>query len=149
MSGLSVQALEPLRLMPGAVETITTLRKLGMRLVVISGTLDILIDTLLPDHPFDEVYANRIMFDESGSINGWESTPFDMDGKAVILRQISERDGIPLDRCAFIGDGTNDLWIARLAGMSVAFSPKCEKLEAEADTIIDSGDLRDVLPHIL
>ena len=62
----------------------------------ISGTLDLLLDTLFPDHPFDEVYTNRIAFDGDGRIAHWHATPFDMDGKGVALRSIALREDIPL-----------------------------------------------------
>jgi phosphoserine phosphatase len=144
-----LEALRPLTLFPGAREALDSLRNGGTRLVVVSGTVELLLDSLLPDHPFDEIYANRVFFDDSGHISGWEPTPFDMDGKATALREVAGREGIPLERCAFVGDGTNDLWIARTAGLTVAFNPKCERLEEEADAVVRSGDLRDVLPHLL
>ena len=58
-----IAAFEPLTLVPGARETLSILKEEGARLAVISGTLDLLLDTLFPDHPFDEVHTNRISFD--------------------------------------------------------------------------------------
>lgn len=143
-----VEALAPLRLVEGARETLSALKARGMRLAVISGTLDLLLDALFPDHPFDEVYANRIHFDAAGRIAGWTATPFDMEGKAVALRAIALREGIPLSRCAFVGDHANDLSAARLAGCCIAFNPKSAELEAVAQVIVRSRDLRAVLPHL-
>ncbi len=54
-----------------------------------------------------------------------------------------------MKRCAFVGDSSNDLWIARTAGFTVAFNPRCDNLEKEADAIVRSEDFRDVLPHLL
>src|SRR6185295_11635441 len=121
----------------------------GMRLVVISGTLDLLLDTFFPEHPFDEIYSNHIGFDDEERISHWRATPFDMQGKAQALRAVALREGIPLSRCAFVGDSSNDVWIARAAGFSVAFNPKCEELEREASVVVRSDDLRSVLPHLL
>ena len=138
-----------LRLVEGARETLSALKARGIRLAVISGTLDLLLDSLFPDHPFDEVYTNRIWFDERGLIAGWEATPFDMEGKGVALRAIALRDEVPLSRCAFVGDHSNDLSAARVAGFTVAFRPKSKELEAIAGAVVRSEDLRDVLPHLL
>jgi phosphoserine phosphatase len=138
-----------LTLVSGAKETLDALKSEGARLAVISGTLDLLLDTLFPDHPFDEVYTNRIAFDPEGRISHWHATPFDMDGKGVALRAIAMREGIPLARCAFVGDHVNDIAAARLAGFSIAFNPKSEELEALASAVVRSRDLRDILPHLL
>ena len=142
-------AFAPLSLVAGARETVHALKDAGIRLAVISGTIDVLLDTLFPDHPFDEVYTNRLAFDDDGRIAGWTATPFDMDGKAVALRAIAMREGIELSRCAFVGDHANDLPAARIAGFAVAFNPKSEELERAAGAVVRSRDLRDILPYLL
>ncbi len=142
-------AFAPLTLVDGTLEALRTLEASGVRLFVISGTLDLLLDTLLPEHPFEEVYANAIAFDDEGRIAGWRATPFDMDGKAMALRAIAMREGVPLSRCAFVGDSGNDAWIAKVAGMTVAFNPKTPEFEKLAAAVVRSDDLRDVLPPLL
>jgi phosphoserine phosphatase len=144
-----LDAIEPLRAIDGAREALETLRATGARLVVISGTLDLLLDTVLPGAPFDEVYTNRIGFDGSGTISGWTPTPFDLEGKAVALRSIAMRESIPLSRCAFVGDSSNDVPVARIAGFTVAFNPRSDELERQAGAIVRSDDLRSVLPHLI
>jgi HAD superfamily phosphoserine phosphatase-like hydrolase len=144
-----VEAMAPLRLIDGAREALDRLREAGCRLVVISGTLDLLLDTLFPGHPFDEVYTNRIGFADDGTISGWTATPFDLDGKAVALRTVALRDGVPLSRCAFVGDSSNDVSVARIAGRTIAFNPRCEVLAREAHRVVRSDDLRSVLPDLL
>ncbi len=143
------ESLAPLSLVGGARETLDALKEAGMRLAVISGTLDFLLDALFPDHPFDEVYANRIAFDEGGKIAGWTATPFDMEGKAVALRSIAMRESVPLARTAFVGDHANDLSAFRLAGLAVAFNPKDAELERAAHVVVRDRDLRAVLPHLI
>ena len=144
-----VAAMDCLTLIPGTREALAALKESGARLVVISGTLDLLLDTLLPDHPFDEVYCNRIQFDDDGRILAWSATPFDMSGKAVALKAVAMRERIDLSRTAFVGDSSNDLWIAREAGFTVALNPKTAEFEEVADAVVRSRNLRDVLPHLL
>ena len=144
-----IAALEPLRLVEGTHETLATLKESGVRLIVISGTLDFMLDTLLPEHPFDEVYCNRVQFEDDGRIRSWVPTPFDMQGKETVLRAIALREGFPLARCAFVGDSSNDIWIARRAGFTVAFNPKSKEFEEAADAVVRSANLRDILPHLL
>jgi len=144
-----VDGLTSLKLVPGTRETMDALRERGLRLIVISGTLDLLLDTLYPDHPFEEIFANRITFDGEGRIAGWEATPYDMKGKAEALRGFARRESIPLARCAFVGDSVNDVWIAREAGFSIAFNPRCEELERAAGAVVRGADLRAILPHLV
>lgn len=147
--GEILEGIADLRLVSGARETLGALKRAGCRLAVISGTLDICLDTLFPDHPFDDVHTNRIRFDLEGRIAGWEATPFDMDGKARALREIAAREEIPLERSAFVGDHSNDVAAARLAGLAIAFNPKSEEIERASHVVVRGDDLRALLPRLL
>jgi phosphoserine phosphatase len=144
-----VAAMTPLALVSGAHEALAALREAGCRLVAISGTLDLMLDTVFAGHPFHEVHANHIGFDGEGRISHWRATPFDMEGKAQLLRAIAMREGVPLARTAFVGDSSNDVWIARTAGFAVAFNPRSDELAAAASVVLRGDDLRAVLPHLL
>ncbi len=144
-----IEGFAPLELIPGTREMLNALSGTGARLIVISGTLDLMLHTLLPEHPFAEVYCNHIGFDDEGKISHWQATPFDMQGKETALRAVALREEIPLSRCAYVGDSGNDVWIADAAGFSIAFCPKSDELVAKADVVVDTGDLRDILPHLL
>jgi phosphoserine phosphatase len=137
-----------LSLVPFTREALAALKARGLRLVIISGTLDLMLHTLLPDGPFDEIHANHIGFDDEGRIAHWRATPFDMEGKERLLRAIALREGIPLARCAFVGDSENDVWVARAAGVSIAFNPRSDELERSSTVVVRSDDLRDLLPHL-
>jgi phosphoserine phosphatase len=136
-----VRGLRPIR---GAAEVLHELKARGYRLAVISGTLDVVLDEHFPEHPFDEVYTNHLHFDPGGRLAGWRATPYDMDGKARALEHLAERYGLPLSRCAFVGDNVNDLGIARIAGYTVAFNPKVPELEALAHAVVRGPSLRPV-----
>lgn len=144
-----VRGFEALALVPGTREALARLRDRGCRLFAISGTLDLMLNTLFPDHPFEEVWANHIGFDPEGRIDHWKATPFDMDGKAKVFRALLLRESVPAARSAFVGDSSNDVWIAREAGLCVAFNPNSAELEAEAGAIVRGDDLRDILPHLI
>lgn len=133
-----VRELQPVE---GAVETLHLLRDRGYRLAVISGTLDVVLDEFFPEHPFAQVFTNRLHFDAEGRLSGWEATPYDMEGKARALRHLADLHGLPLGQCAFVGDNANDLEIARVAGFAVAFNPKVEELERVAHRVVRSHSL--------
>ena len=134
-------------LMPGARECAFELADRGYGLGVISGSLNIGIESLFPDHPFDPVYINGIFFGEDGLVSRWEATPFDLQDKPTGLRLLAEEKGVGVEECAFIGDNFNDVDAAAAAGFSIAFNSKSEALDAVADVIIREKDLRQVLEH--
>ena len=140
--------IRQLSLMPGAVETLDTLREQGYILAVISGSIDLDIDTLLGTDYFGDVFINRIFFDDAGNITGGEPTPYDMENKATGLRVIAERESLQLEECVFIGDNENDVHIAKIAGLSVAFNSKSPQLDEIADVVIEKKDLREVLQYL-
>ena len=135
---------EQLQPIPGARQTILGLRKRGFRVVVISGTLDITLEVLLPGMPFDEVYTNRLFFDRNGLISGWSATPYDNEGKAHALDRICSRLAVPLGQTVFVGDNINDLHVMEMAGFAIAYEPKAESVRQTADVTV-CGDLRGVL----
>jgi phosphoserine phosphatase len=139
-----VEEVRALRPVDGAIEILHELRDRGYLLAVISGTLDVVLDEFFPEHPFCEVYTNGLEFDAAGRLTGWRATPFDMDGKARALDSLARLHGLPLARCAFVGDNVNDLGVARVAGFSVAFNPKCAELESIAHVVVRSPSLAPV-----
>lgn len=139
-----LEEVRKLRPIAGAMAALRMLRDRGYRLAVISGTLDVVIDEHFPDHPFESVFTNKLHFHENGQLASWEATRYDMEGKARALELLAEQAGIPLSRCAFVGDHLNDVPVARRAGYSVAFNPKCEELIAAATVTVRSESLEAV-----
>ncbi len=140
------KAIEGMRLMEGVFETLAALRKGGAALIVLSGSLDVVLEKFGLEACFDEIYLNRLQFDDDGELVGWTHTPYDVFDKAVGLKAVADRMGIPMDRTAFVGDNFNDVAVARVAGCSIAFNCKSDELARVADHIVPGGDLRAVLP---
>ncbi len=144
------EAISHLNLMEGAIETLNELKKRGIKLAVISGSLNIMLEKFIPNYEdyFDDVFLSRIYFDENGQINKIEATEYDMDGKALALRKIAEREKIDLKECVFIGDYLNDMKIIQEAGLGIAFNCQHDELKKAADVVIEKKDLREILKYI-
>jgi len=142
-----LEAISGLYLIHGARETLLELKGRGHLMAIISGTIDLVIDSLLPDHPFDYVFLNKVFFDRENRLKDWEATPYDVDGKVRALHDIAGRHQIAIERCAFVGDSFNDVDIAREAGFSVALNPKCDDLIEACDVTVRSRNLADLLPY--
>ena len=146
-----LKAIEPLKLMEGAMETLQELKKNNLKLAVISGSLNIVLEKFIPNYNeiFDDVFLSRIYFDENGNIVKVEATEFDMEKKAEALKQIAEREKISLKECVFVGDYLNDRKVIQEAGLGIAFNCEKEELKKLADIVIEKKDLREVLKYIL
>jgi len=142
--------IEGLKLMPGARETLDELKRRGLKLAVISGGLDFVLERFIPDAGtlFDRIMINRIAFDRKGRIERIEPTEFGSDSHKIDgLRQIAKELGVRLGECAFVGDSDNDISIAEGAGLSIGFRPSA-RLAKACDVVIRNKDLREVLAHI-
>jgi phosphoserine phosphatase len=144
-------ALKNLRLMCGAMETLKELKKNSLKLAIISGSLNVVLEKFIPDYNdyFDDVFLSRIYFDKGGYIEKVEATEFDIEKKAVALRKIAEREKIRLEECVFVGDFINDLKAIQEAGLGIAFNCEHDELKKVADVVVDRKDLREVLKYIL
>lgn len=140
-----VEAVREFEVCDGAMEAVHEIKRRGVHTAVISGTIDVVIDTLFPRHPFDDVFTNKILFDGDGRVAGWEATPYDLHGKPVALRDLAARHGVPLSRTAFVGDGENDVPLAGVVGYLVAFNPRSTELERRADCVIKNRSMIDLL----
>lgn len=134
---------------PGAPETLLALQQAGVRLAILSGSLDIVLEHFYGEVPFAEVLINRLRFDEQGRIAGGVHTPYDVEQKGAGLREIARRQGVPTSRVAFVGDNYNDVSAAAEAGLAVAFNPRSAELAAKAHVVLLEPDLRAILPHLL
>lgn len=137
-------------LMPGAIETLTELKKKGLKLAVISGSFNIILEKLIPDYNdfFNDVFLTRLYFGKDGQITKVEATEYDMDGKALALRKIAERERIKLEECVFVGDYLNDAKIMAEAGLGIAFNCHHDELKMIAEVVIEKKDLKEILRHI-
>jgi phosphoserine phosphatase len=146
-----LDAIKNLKLMEGALETIRELKKRNIKLGIISGSLNIILEKVLPNYKetFNDVFLSRIYFDKNRKINRVEATEFDMIHKATALKNIAKRENIKLSECVFVGDHENDVKVAQIAGLGIAFNCKSENLRKVADVVIDKKDLREILKYVL
>ena len=144
-----LKAIEGMTLMKGTYEVLEELRRGGARLVIISGSLNLVSEKFGLEPYFDAIFLNWIGFDDSGKLAEWKATPYDVWDKATGLRELAARWEIPMEKTAFIGDNFNDVAVAQAAGFSIAFNCKSDKLAQVADAVVPGNDLSRILPFLL
>ncbi|MDA3874485.1 MAG: phosphoserine phosphatase SerB [Kiritimatiellae bacterium] len=128
LAGLDASILpslaENLPITPGAEKLIHTLKKVGYRVVILSGGFDYFAHFLQQRLDIDEVHANTLDI-RDGKLTGQINGPV-VDGprKAKLLREIAEREGIRLEQVIAVGDGANDLPMLSIAGLGIAYRAK-------------------------
>ncbi|MCL0057913.1 HAD-IB family phosphatase, partial [Dehalococcoidales bacterium] len=138
-----------LALIPFSVGTEAVVRELKRRgyiLAIISDSYTLATEWLKRRLGFNYTIANELSLENdklSGEIKmplGWgkgeEQCLKHSVCKLTSLVHLSQKTGIPLDRCVAVGDNLSDVCMVEKAGLGIAFNPKHPKLEKAADIII-------------
>ncbi len=135
-------------IMKGASDTISALKRRGIKVAVVSGGFDVVANRVKDALDLDYAIANEFVV-KDGKVTGKVVGPVIEEGaKGKILEELAQKAGVPLDECVAVGDGANDISMLEKAGLGIAFNSK-PVLDKKADVVIKKKDLREVLPHIL
>ena len=141
--------LRPVPIIAGIKETVTELRRLGIRCVIVSGGLDMTARRIAEENGFDDHMANSLECDAQGRLTGEGVLRVDLTNKGKALRHFQNQYGISEERTVAIGNSFVDVSMFNGSGLSIAFNPIDDFVEKNADVVLRSRDLRDVLPPIL
>ena len=134
-------------LMKGAEETVSTLKENGFEVAIISGSFDIIADTIKGKLDVDNIFTNSLV-EEDGILTGEVTGPLVSGSKLDVLSKFIEEKGYTLDECVAVGDGANDISMIESAKYGIAFNAK-PALKENADIIVETRDLTDVLNVII
>jgi phosphoserine phosphatase len=148
LAGLSETVLQEVRdeilLTPGARTLISTLKKLGHSVAVVSGGFTDVIEPLIKDLGISHYRANTLEIVD-GALTGKVIGPvIDRAAKATALREFAALENVSLEQTIAIGDGANDLDMIALAGLGIAFNAK-PAVKAAADSSVSAPYLDSVL----
>lgn len=132
----------------GAEEVITTLRKAGFRVVLLSAGLSLTTERIEREIGVDYALANDVAV-EDGFLTGDVKVNVPLNGKLEVLQRVAGMFDVKLDECVAVGDDESLIHVFEHVGLGIAFNPVDERLERLARVIVKNGDLRHVLPHII
>jgi phosphoserine phosphatase len=139
-------------LVPGADETIRSLREAGVTVHLVTAGIEQAILPLAHHLGIDErlVHAVRLHFDESGAYRDFDRRSFlaKPGGKELVVHDVRARSK---GRAAFVGDGVSDLEARPAVDLFVGFGGVAvrPKVRDNADVYVTDADLRAVLPHLI
>lgn len=116
---------------PGVKETFKKLKKKGYKTALVSGGFKAQADRAQKDLGIDHIFAAcEYIWDEKGKLISWNLLPSDYEGKVEFIRLIMKEHDLKKDECAFVGDGRNDIPLAKAVGLAIAFNaaPELQKI---------------------
>lgn len=117
-------------LTPGAELLVSTLRRRGHRVAVLSAGFTWFCDDVRARLSIDRVHSN-VLEVEDGRLTGRLVGPIvNAHLKGELLERLLEEEGLPLEAAVAIGDGANDAVMLARAGLGVAFHGKPPAREA-------------------
>lgn len=120
-----IKAFSTVELSPGARELCDYLLRKGLELAIVSGGIDVLAQQIGKELNIRRVYANKLLFDESGCLLPYGEEVVNPLRKDSILHEISSELGIPLDEFMYVGDTLWDICAFKVVGYPVVIN--CEQ----------------------
>ncbi len=135
---------ENLPITEGLDRLVKVLKRVGIKIAVLSGGFTYFGNYLKEKFQFDYVYANELEI-ENGKLTGKHIGDI-VDGKrkAELLKLIAQVEKVDLQQTIAVGDGANDLPMIGLAGLGIAFHAK-PKVKENADQSISTIGLDGIL----
>ena len=134
-------------LSPNAQEFISILQKNGILVGLVSGGFTPIVDRLAKSLGIAYFSANKLEVKDglvTGKLVGQIISP---EVKKETLEQWRKELKLPKESTVAIGDGANDLFMLKSAGLGIAFCAK-EVLKKEIPIHVDKRDFLEVLPLI-
>jgi phosphoserine phosphatase len=133
----------------GAKQTLKTLKDRGIRTYLLSAGLTQAAERIQREtDAVDGYLANKLKVKNSILTGEVEVNVSFNDKNRHLPRILRQFDLKPRD-CAAVGDDPTLIPLFKKVALAIAFNPTDEAVAKHADITVKSGDLRDILPHIL
>ncbi|QKG19881.1 phosphoserine phosphatase SerB [Actinomadura verrucosospora] len=149
LAGLPATVLDrtagELELTPGALVAVRTLQARGVRVGIVTAGFRRVAEPLARALGLDFCVANELETVDGRLTGRLAGDLVDGPAKAAAVRRLARRHRLPLNACAAVGDGVNDIDMLRIAGLGIAFTDR-PRVVAAADAALSFGRLDLVLP---
>jgi len=132
----------------GARHAVTTLRRNGFKVVLLSAGLSLVTERIEREIEVDDSFANELKV-ENGLLTGEVKVNVSFDNKDTALLRMLKRFNLGVDECAAVGDDETMIPLFEKVNLSIAFNPRSRKVEEQANIVVKSSNLGEVLPYLL
>jgi phosphoserine phosphatase len=132
----------------GAKDVITFLRKNSFKVILLSAGLSLVTERIEREIGVDASLANDLQV-KNGFLTGEVKVNVSVDNKDVVLLHMLKKFNFETDECAAVGDDETLIPLFKKVNLSIAFNPRTEAVEEQADIVVKSDDLHEVLSYLL
>ncbi len=132
---------------PGVDELTSLMRKLGLKLTLVSSGLELLSEWVKEKYGFDYGVSNRLLH-KDGILTGEVEIKVHYDRKAEWVRNIMDMFRVRSEEIIAVGDSVGDMEMLEMAGFSISFNSSSSALDQMADVVIKGNDLFHIIPRL-
>lgn len=132
----------------GAQDVITTLKRNGFKVVLLSAGLSLVTERIEREIGVDDSLANELKV-ENGLLTGEVKVNVSVHNKDMVLLRMLKKFNLGMDECAAVGDDETLIPLFENVSLSITFNPRSWMVEEQADIVVKGEDLREVLPFLL
>lgn len=142
------EILAEVPLMPGARETVKSLRDGGIKTAIVSAGIDLLAERIADELGVDIDLANGLITDNRGRLSGEGILRVRLTDKGDSVSDVAKRLDIPKEEVVSVGNSRYDVTMFEKSGYGIAFMPSDDHVRESADAVVEEKDLRGILKYI-
>lgn len=141
------EVIDSVSFMPNVDAALERIHAAGAVTCVVTGGFKALADRVQRRLRIHHAFAACEYFFDSatGLIDHFNLMPADEAGKVDFMNLLCREYGVDPERCAFVGDGMNDVHLARAVGFSIAFNAQPELIAAATTSVNQTDGAEDFL----
>ena len=132
----------------GAKDLIETLKKHDVKVALLSAGLSLLGERIERELDINYSLSNELIVKDK-LLTGEVRVNVALNNKEQNLNHILHKFSISPNECCAVGDDESLIPIFKKVALGIAFNPYSREVERNADVVVKSKDLRDILPHVL
>jgi phosphoserine phosphatase len=151
LKGLSDRTLyrvyKRIQFTPGAEPFLLALKKRGYKIALLTGGFDYFVSRFQKKFGLDYAFANGLEIKKNQLTGRVLGEIVDGQKKRFFMEKIARMEGFRLNQVIAIGDGANDLFMIKRAGLGIAFNAK-PSVRAKAPHALTQKSMTSIL-HLL
>jgi len=119
-----------------------------LKVVLLSAGLSLLSEKIERELSIDYSLSNELIVKDN-FLTGEVKVNVSLNNKDKVLNHVLRRFSVKSDECCAVGDDESLISLFKKVALGIAFNPCSDEVEKNADIVVKSKNLRDILPHIL
>lgn len=139
------EILSNFELVDGAKEVAKALKRMGLKIIIITAGIDILAEKVGKEVYADKVFSNRLKTDSEGYLVGEGIEVVEPRKKDRVLETVSKEENVTLNETIAVGDTVYDLNMLKKSGLGLYFGDKNEIVNTRIHKI---DSLHEILDYV-